>query len=329
MRTEILELLRNTNEYVSGQELCERFGVSRTAVWKAIDGLKKDGYNIVAVRNRGYRLITDFQDIFSERELVRSLRDNKLVKKVCFFESIGSTNTEAKKMAEDGEESGVIVAADMQTSGRGRRGRTWISPDGRNVYFTLMLKPEFAPDRASMLTIIMALSVARSISYISGGRKNVSIKWPNDILIDGKKVCGILTEMSVENYYIQYVVIGVGINVKQQEFSPEVSQNATSIDAELGGVTDRSGLVGNIMRHFDKIYSLFLKTGDLSEIREEYENFLINKGREVCILDPAGEYRGRALAITDTGELVVEKSGGEIVNVYAGEVSVRGIYGYV
>ncbi|MCR4617238.1 MAG: biotin--[acetyl-CoA-carboxylase] ligase [Lachnospiraceae bacterium] len=345
MKSKILELLRSTNEYVSGQEICEKFGVSRTAVWKAVESLKKDGYVIEAVRNRGYKLEDTGVDIFNKRELCRALNGNGLISKAEFFEEIGSTNTEAKRLADEGEDEGLLLVADRQLSGRGRRGRDWISPSGKNVYYTLMLKPGILPNKAPMLTLVMALSVASAIEDLrkeaegaketSGVCKKqnddlpkVSIKWPNDILIGGKKVCGILTEMSAENDYIHYVVIGVGINVKLQHFDKEIKDKATSIDEAFGSATNRCNLVGRIIAYFEKHYKAFLENEDLSLLKAEYESFLINKDKEVKILDPKGEYVARAIGINDIGELTVKKENGEIIQVYAGEVSVRGIYGY-
>ncbi len=333
MKSEILSLLKSTNEYISGQELCEHFGVSRNAVWKAVESLKKDGYRIEAVRNRGYRLTDDGEDVFCQREMDAVLKGNSLIRQVRFFGEIGSTNSEAKRLAEEGEEEGILLVADRQTSGRGRRGRSWISPKGKNVYFTLMLRPDISPEKAPMLTLVMAVAVASAISELYTEdipeEKRVSIKWPNDILIGKKKVCGILTEMSAEKDYIHYVVIGVGINVRKQDFDPEISDRAGSIDGEWGSYLGRSKLVGRVMDHFSRLYEGFLRAQDLSALREKYERFLVNKDREVLILDPQGEYSGTALGIDDMGELMVRRTDGEIVKVYAGEVSVRGIYGYV
>ncbi len=333
MKSEILELLRSTTEYVSGQELCERFGVSRTAVWKAIESLKKDGYTIEAVRNRGYKLSDEDADIFNERELAREFEKSKFIRKSFFYETIGSTNTEAKRLADEGEAERILVAADRQVSGKGRRGREWVSPAGKNVYFSLMLKPDIYPEKAPMLTLVMAMAVAKVLNHMRPASTEkdipeVNIKWPNDILIGGKKVCGILTEMSVENTYIHYVVIGVGINVKRQSFEKEISATASSVEKEWGISVNRCNLVGNIMKAFEEYLESFLEKKDLSGLREEYESFLINMNREVRILDPKGEYNAVARGINTTGELIVKKEDGQIVNIYAGEVSVRGIYGY-
>lgn len=330
MKNKILELLRNSEEFVSGQELCERFNVSRTAVWKAVEQLKKEGYSIEAVRNRGYHLVAGDSVVYNKAEIDAAIESTYIGRNTFFHNVIGSTNTEAKRLAEDGAEDGTLVVADQQTAGKGRRGRSWISPAGTNVYFSLLLKPDFNPSQAPMLTLVMALAVTQGIKEMAGNSADkVKIKWPNDVVINGKKVCGILTEMSVERDYIQYVVIGTGINVGLQDFAEEIKENASCLETELGMKISRSILIGKIMTAFEKYYELFKSAGDLSELKQDYEMCLVNKGREVCVLDPKGEYKGMALGINDTGELLVELEDGTTNAVYAGEVSVRGIYGYV
>lgn len=335
MKAEILTLLRERSDFVSGQELCEHFGVSRTAVWKAINQLKKEGYLIEAVQNRGYRLREESEEIYGQNELASRIQTKWMGRPAKFYEELGSTNAQAKVEAENGAQAGTLIVTDSQSAGRGRRGRGWSSPPGTNVYFTLILKPEFAPDKASMLTLLMALAVARGInrSLAEAGETKEShalgIKWPNDIVVNGKKVCGILTEMSVERDYIQYVVIGVGINVKKQEFAPEIAATAASLEEEYGRKLSRCALIANILEAFEEDYETFCKTENLSELRARYDAFLVNRDREVCVLEPDGEYRGVARGINDVGELLVELADGTVKEVYAGEVSVRGIYGYV
>lgn len=327
MKSEILSLLRERGDYVSGQELCGRFGVSRTAVWKAVNQLKKEGYCIEAVQNRGY-LLAQEDEVFGQNELESRMKRTQWAgHPVTFYSGINSTNLQAKLDAESGAKQGALVVADMQTAGRGRRGRSWSSPAGTNVYFTLILKPDYAADRVSMVTLVMALAVAEGIRETCG--MEAGIKWPNDIVINGKKACGILTEMSVEREYIQHVVIGVGINVGLQEFAPEVAAAATSLQAECGRKVPRAALVAHIMEAFEKYYALFLEELDMSPLLEEYNRLLVNRGREVRILDPKGEFTGVSQGIDRTGELLVELPDKTVANVYAGEVSVRGICGYV
>lgn len=327
MKTEILTLLRESDDFISGQELCGRFGVSRTAVWKAIGRLKKEGYQIEAVQNRGYRLMNS-PDAFSEAELVSRLHTEWAGKNLYYYEKTDSTNLRAKQLAEENAPHGTLVVADMQTAGRGRRGRGWESPAKTNVYFTILLRPEdISADVISILTLVMALSVSEAIDETAGTRTD--IKWPNDIILHGKKVVGILSEMSAEPEYIHYVVTGVGINVGKQQFSEELVPKATSLEAELGHRVSRAALVEKAMERFEANYEKFRQSGNMGELKESYERRLVNTGREVRVLDLEHEFSGRAVGINDEGELLVRTEDGAVRAVYAGEVSVRGIYGYV
>lgn len=331
-RSDILTCLRESGDYVSGQQLCDRLGVSRTAVWKVINQLKEEGYRIESVPRRGYRLVESPADIYSESEIASRLHTKWAGKKLHFFESTGSTNPDAKRFAEEGEPHGTTVVADRQTAGRGRRGRSWESPAGRSIYFTIVVRPKFAPDRASMVTLVMALSVAEAIQEITG--LDPGIKWPNDIVVNGKKVVGILTEMSMtpEMNEIQFLVAGVGINVNQagpEEFPEEIRGTATSLQIEAGRQFDRAALLERILARFEMDYESFEQTLDLSMLKSRYEARLAGRDAGVRVLDPAGEYTGISRGITDTGELIVEKEDGGRILVYAGEVSVRGLYGYV
>ena len=265
-------------------------------------------------------------------EILEKMQTRQFGRVVHFFENIDSTNVRAKLEANQGAEHGTLIVADMQTAGRGRRGREWSSPSGKNLYFTLILKPDFSPEKASMLTLVMVMAVAealdKNIGHLETG-EGFGIKWPNDLVINGKKICGILTEMAVEQGHIDYVIIGVGINVQKQEFAPELVDKATSIEAECGQEISKSQLLADIMLAFEKEYEVFLETYDLSELQVAYNKRLINCEKEVRVLDPQGEFGGIARGINENGELLVELENGSITAVYAGEVSVRGIYGYV
>lgn len=331
-RADILTCLRESGDYVSGQQLCDRLGVSRTAVWKVINQLKEEGYLIESVPGRGYRLVESPANVYSESEIASRLHTKWAGRKLHFFETTGSTNSDAKRFAEEGEPHGTTVVADRQTAGRGRRGRSWESPAGTSIYFTIVVRPKFAPDQASMVTLVMALSVAEAVQEITG--LDVGIKWPNDIVVNGKKVVGILTEMSMtpEMNEIQFLVAGVGVNVNQagpEEFPEELRGMATSLKIEAGRQLDRAALLERILARFETDYEKFEQTLDLSALKARYEARLAGRDAGVRVLDPAGEYNGISRGITDTGELIVEREDKEKVLVYAGEVSVRGLYGYV
>ena len=306
--------------------MCEQFQVSRTAVWKVIDQLKKEGYQIEAVRNKGYRLI-DSPDVMSKAE-IESLMDTKWAgSNVVYYDEIDSTNNRAKEAGDNKAPHGTLFVADMQVAGKGRRGRVWQSPAGSSIYMTILLYPEISPLKAPQLTLVMAIAVAEGIKEVTG--LDTKIKWPNDIVVNGRKICGILTEMSTEIDYINHVVIGAGINVNQDDFPEDIRKTASSLKMELGKQVKRSELIAAIMKSFEKDYEIFVKTEDLSGLQELYNSMLVNLDRDVKVLEPGNEYEAHALGINKTGELIVRTAEGEEKEIYAGEVSVRGVYGYV
>lgn len=325
MRTELLTALREADDYISGQELCNRFGVSRTAVWKAVNQLKEAGYEIEAVQNRGYKLI-GIPDRLSKRELESIRKTQWAGCEIFYFPSIDSTNTKANQLAEEGYPTGTLVVAERQESGKGRRGRNWASPEGNGIFMTLILKPEINPNNASMLTLVAALAVSKAITKCTG--RPAGIKWPNDIVMNGKKVCGILTEMSAQFDYVNHIVIGIGINVHNESFPEELSHMATSLYLESKEHFNRAALIEEILEQFEDYYAVYLKTEDLSGLVKEYDNSLVNRNQQVKVLDPKEPFEGKAMGITPRGELIVDTWESRKL-VYAGEVSVRGIYGYV
>lgn len=248
-------------------------------------------------------------------------------KDIRFYEKTGSTNIDAAQLAKDGAPHGTVVVAGEQTAGKGRRGRSWQAPAGSNLYFSMVLRPNFSADKASMLTLVMAMSVARAVREQCS--LEAQIKWPNDIVVNKKKVCGILTEMTLEARSIEYVIVGVGINVNQQEFPEDIRETATSLTCESGREFSREELLQKVLEYFEADYEIFLKTEDMSLLMEDYNAWLVNMDSQVKVLEPSGEYTGMACGINEKGELLVKKENGQIEKVYAGEVSVRGIYGYV
>ena len=244
------------------------------------------------------------------------------------FEEIDSTNKKAKELALAGAEHGVLITADVQQAGIGRRGRTWLSEKGTGIYMSMVLRPEIDTEKASMLTLVAAMAVQKAIEEMCELNAQPKIKWPNDIVLNKKKICGILTELSLRGTDIDFVIVGIGINVNNQTFAEEIAQTASSLSLELGKEIDREMLISKVWKHFAVYYDLFLESGDLSLFKNEYEQSLVNKEQEVNVLDPLGEYTGIAKGITNTGELIVD-TGSEKRYVSSGEVSVRGIYGYV
>lgn len=245
-----------------------------------------------------------------------------------FQPEVGSTNDWAKELAAAGAPEGTLAVADRQTAGKGRRGRAWQTEKGTSIAMSLILRPEIQPEHASMLTLVMGLSVAQGITAATG--LETSIKWPNDVVAQGKKLCGILTEMSAGMDGIHYVVVGTGINVNNTAFPEELSEIATSLFLELGEVQDKNLVMDAVIDAFTKNYELFFQHENLKELQNAYDALLINKDKEVRVLDPKEPFEGVARGITPTGELLVERTkDGQMTAVYAGEVSVRGLYSYV
>ena len=230
-KQEVLRQLREADGYVSGQQLCEALGVSRTAVWKIINRLKEDGYPIEAVTNKGYRLLSvEGRDLFNQEELERRLTTRWAGHPLIYSEETGSTNSDIFGFSDRGYPQGTLAVTSKQTTGKGRRGRTWISPPGVNIYMSILLKPDFRPETAPMLTLVMAMSVFRACKELYGDECVFGIKWPNDIVVSARgenyhKICGILTEMRMEEKEIRDIVIGIGINVNQTEFPEEQSDS--------------------------------------------------------------------------------------------------------
>ncbi len=338
-KQEILQKLKETDGYLSGQELCDGLGVSRTAVWKAVSRLKEEGYRIEAATRRGYRLVRESAaDIFNQKELEEAFHTSFAGRPLIWKKETGSTNEDAFRLSDRGWQEGTLVVTSCQRAGRGRRGRTWISPEGVNVYMSILLKPRIPAATAPMVTLVMALAVyeaALELPAAPEGSCRFGIKWPNDIVASRqggpwKKVCGILTEMRMEEMEIKDIVIGTGLNVNQKEFPQEIAQTASSFALETGREISRAAFTASVWKHFEEEYGKFLKAGSLSPLKDLYEEGLVNRGRFVKVLDPQKPFGGTAKGITDTGDLIVApEEGGEDRIVSSGEVSVRGVNGYV
>ena len=263
--------------------------------------------------------------IYNETTIADQIHTKWAGKTVHFAREIDSTNLWIKRLAKEGAPEGTLALAEFQSAGRGRLGRSWEVPEGTSVMMSILLRPKFEPQYAPTLTLVMGMAVAKAVKNLGF---DVSIKWPNDVVVSHKKICGILTEMGVRDGKIDYAVIGVGINVNIREFPEEMADKATSLYLESGKEFDRSQIPGLVMEAFEKYYEKFAATCDLSGLKEEYESILANYNQPVRVLAKE-PYEGVARGITDGGELLVEKTDGTIVAVSAGEVSVRGLYSYV
>ena len=298
MKTAILELLRSTKEYISGQDISNQLGISRTAVWKNIKNLQNEGYLIEAVRNKGYHLIKIPNDV-TFAEVSHALSTKWIGKELYCYEKIDSTNLQIKRLAEEGSKEGTLAIADCQEAGRGRRGRPWESPSGAGLWMSVLLRPKFSIDKASMITLLVALAVTRGIKKVTG--LQTQIKWPNDIVYKGRKICGILTEMTIEEDHINYVVVGVGINVNTKNFPEELSDKAISLRMILHEDVKRANLANEIW---------------------------LNQNQPIYLMERSGPRQVTQLGLGIDGGLEIINEKGEKEHVYSGEISIRGVYGY-
>lgn len=323
MKEKVLQMLKSRSDFVSGQELCEYFKVSRTAVWKVMGQLREEGYQIEAVNRKGYRLLSS-PDILSEGEIVSGLTTAVLGHKVYFYDELGSTNDEARMLAEQGAPDGSLVIAETQNAAKGRMGRGFFAPSGSGIWMSLILKPQILPTEASMITLIAAIAVQKTLRGLG---LESGIKWPNDLVIDRKKVTGILTEMSAGPDRVNYIVVGIGINVNMTYFPEELRDKATSLTLVSGKKYHRAGIIQQVMKYFEEYYQRFVRTGSLTFMKQEYDESLVHMNKEISVHEIRQVWRGTSRGINDIGELIVSTGEGDRV-VRSGEVSIRGIYGY-
>lgn len=326
MRKKILEeLYNNKGSYISGEDLRLKLNVSRTAIWKHINALKEEGYNIETAHRKGYRLLEMEDKLFPE-EIKVLLSNNNIGKEVLYFESINSTNSYGKEKA-DSLESGTVILSEEQLEGRGRRGKEWESSKGTGIWMSLVLKPDIQPTEGVKMTQIAAASVCKAIRKVTG--LNALIKWPNDIVVNGKKVCGILTEMAGELNEISYIVIGIGINANTVEFSEDLKEKATSLYIEGNKKVDRKEIVIKILEEFEELYNLFIKELNLEHTLEIVKKYSAVLGKEIRIIQGKKEKRAKAIEIDNEGMLVIETDNGNIEPISSGEISIRGQNGYI
>ncbi len=325
MKEKILEALyEKKGDYISGEELASLLGVSRTAIWKNINQIKLEGYNVEATK-KGYRILETNEKLLP-MDIKARLEEHNIGASILHFDSIDSTNNHAKKIAYEVQE-GTIVISEEQLAGRGRMGKDWSSPRGEGIWMSIVLKPMIPPTEASMLTQVAAAAVCRAIRRTTG--LPALIKWPNDIVVNGKKVCGILTEMAGELNEVSYIIVGIGINVNISYFPEELRLKATSLLLEKKERVDRNDLTASIINEFAALYSAYIteKNFDVSlDICRVYSAVI---GKTIYLVK--GEEREQVLAldITDEGLLKIRGGNGEEATIISGEVSIRGEGDYI
>jgi len=336
----IIKVLRAKQGFVSGQEISRTIGVSRTAIWKHIKELRNKGYEIESRSKMGYRLIKENENI-DKNIISDGLSTAFIGRELIVFESIDSTNSEAKRRVISDFKNGLTIISEEQTLGRGRLGRDWISPKHKGLWMTVVFKPKsLEPKDGSKLTIIAAAAVAKAIEKTTNIK--VDIKWPNDIICNGKKVCGILTEMGTDPDIINWLVLGIGINVNQEkmDFPEEIQATGTSLKIESGKQKDkkseeveanfdRNTLAIAILNEIELLTENFIETGDLGEVLDYYNEKVLVKDKMMIIHKKNEQIRCIGVNISNEGHLIVMLEDGTIQEYFSGEVSVRGINGYI
>jgi BirA family biotin operon repressor/biotin-[acetyl-CoA-carboxylase] ligase len=311
-------LAEAADEVVSGEAISDKLGLSRAAVWKHVESLRQQGYRIDAVASRGYRLV-EVPDRLRALELRPLLNTHDLGQVLHCYEELGSTNDRAKQLAEEGAEHGEVVVAERQTAGRGRRGRTWLSSARRNVTFSVVLRPEaLPPARAAELTLVAAVAVCDALRQAG---VDAGIKWPNDVLVGGRKIAGILTEMEAEPDRVHWVVLGVGVNVnaRLEDFPPELRGEATSVLLARGQPAPRSLFLAACLTGLEDWYDRHAE-GGFEPIRAAWRARSVTLGREVSVRTDGGDLVGRAEDIDETGALLVRTERG-LERILSGDVA--------
>lgn len=320
------ELIENKNAFISGEDISKKYQVTRAAVWKYIKKLKEEGYQIESVTNKGYRLLSEPDKL--ERVYLDFDKDWILGKEFIYLEEVDSTNIYAKKIALLKPE-GTIVLAEKQNKGKGRRGRNWDSSYGTGIWMSLILKPNIITSDAVMLTQVAAAAVVTALNEQLDC--NAKIKWPNDIVVGNKKVCGILTELSGEIESLNYIVLGIGINVNQnlESFPDDIKEKAISLKACLGRHLSRKQILLSVLKYLNIFYNQFIKDNSLENIIDICKKESATLSKEIRIIKDDDDMEGKAIDLTNRGGLLVEDRQGQIIEIISGEVSVRGLYNYI
>ncbi|WP_147533765.1 biotin--[acetyl-CoA-carboxylase] ligase [Bacillus marasmi] len=319
VRKKLLDAFTEANgDYLSGQYLADLIGCSRTAVWKHIEELRKHGFELEAIQRKGYRIIKT-PDQISADEVRLGLTTKFLGQNIHYQESVDSTQKIAKTLSYENAPEGTVVIAEEQLTGRGRMNRAWHSPKYTGVWMSMILRPNIPIQKAPQLTLITAVAVVRAIEEVT--KLSPEIKWPNDILLHGKKVTGILTELQAEADQIFAIIIGVGINVNQQltDYPEELRDIATSLAIESGEKISRAQMIRSVLSNFEKLYLLYLEDG-FTPIKLLWESYAISIGKTIIARTINENIRGKALGITEDGVLLIEDEAGKIHHVYSADI---------
>jgi BirA family biotin operon repressor/biotin-[acetyl-CoA-carboxylase] ligase len=319
MDEQILTLLReHAPEFLSGEEMSRQLGVTRTAIWKRVGTLRNSGYNIEASRRLGYRLLQS-PDLLSPAEVRPFLRTRWIGKTIHYFRTVDSTNAQAYQLALRGAGEGEIVVAESQEKGRGRLGRRWFSPPFRNLYLSVILRPKIPPHQASLITLMAAVATAEAIEKTSG--LHPMMKWPNDLLMSGRKLAGLLNEIHSETDRVHFVILGIGVNLNTDErgFSKEIRDIATSLKRETGKAVSRKVFLQHLLQTLEKWYDVFNKQGGFP-ILQAWRNWAQIEGKQVKITSFGESLTGKAVDVDSDGALILETAKGQRKRIVAGDV---------
>lgn len=320
---QILSALRAAGDgTVSGAELSQRLGLTRAAIWARVEELRRLGYEIEASPHHGYRLVNTPDVLHADDLLTRLGRTQVVGRDIRVFQETASTNDVIEKLAHDGVKEGVVVFAESQTKGRGRLGRKWLSPPGKGLWFSVLLRPKLRPQEATQLTIAAATALRRAIHRET--HLPVDIKWPNDILVHGRKVTGILTEMSAELDRVKHLILGIGVdvNLTAGEFPAELRKQATSLKIEAGKALSRPALAVALLRELDADYARVC-AGDFDAVTDEWVRHCATLGHRVVVGIGEHRVRGRAEALDETGALLVRTEHGHLEHITGGDVTLE------
>jgi len=314
--------LRENPDGVSGAELAEQLKISRAAIWSRIEELRRAGFDISASPHLGYRIVGEPDALLADDLLARLGKTKVIGRDIHVFEQTTSTNDVIEKLARDGVKEGVVVFAESQTRGRGRLGRKWISPARKGLWFSILLRPDLHPQETTQLTVASATALRRAIQSETGLKPE--IKWPNDILIGGKKVAGILTELSAELDKVRYVILGIGVDVNQDanEFPSELCKTATSLKIETGETISRAELAAAILRELDFDYARIC-AGKFTAVADEWEENCSTIGRDVTVQIGDRKIRGHAESLDDDGALLLRTEHGHLERITGGDVTLE------
>ena len=323
----ILAAFQSSGDYISGESICRALGISRTAVWKHISMLRGSGFEIAAVPSRGYRLVS-CPDLLDSITITPHLKTGRIGRVLHCLATTASTNSDAFRLAEGGAAEGTVVVADCQTEGKGRRGRVWSSPAGVNLYCSLILRPDVMPQEAPRLTFLSAVAVVRAIGESTG--LSARIKWPNDVLLDGRKVAGLLNEMSAETDAVNFIVLGIGVNLNMtaDQFPGDLRYPATSLMLSGGTQVDRARFAARLLNHFELLYDEYLHKG-FAPIRKAWQELSNAAGCRIEVTEGETQIAcGMFAGIDDDGALLISGAGGRVERILSGDVRVLDAAGH-